>query len=143
MFFHKSHDTKFGVVPNVQLNGKIMQRTYKFKYLGVILDPTMSFQHHYDLVEARMNSAIFKLCSIKRYVPELVMKVMFNAYVLSIYDYCIEVWCVQSKLDLNLIQCKINRFLLDQKVYWDVRPEGLLGCPLLSVRLSDDIFTCK
>jgi len=102
MFFHKSHDTKFGVVPNVLLNDKIIQRTYKLKYLDVIQDATLSFKSYFNLVESRMNSAILKLGSVKRYVPKLAMKSMFNAYVLSIYDYCIEVWCVDIKLQLSL-----------------------------------------
>jgi hypothetical protein len=112
MFFHKNHDTKFGLVPEVMLNDKIIKRVDKFRYLGVILDPTMTFKTHFNSVESRLNSAIYKLRSIKRYVPELVMKILFNAYVLPIYDYCIEIWCVQTKLELSTLQSKIYHFLL-------------------------------
>jgi len=74
MLFHKSKDTLFGSVPNVELNGKTIQRTFKFRYLGVLMEPTMSFKAHFQNVESRLNSAIFKLQSVKRYVPELAMK---------------------------------------------------------------------
>jgi len=111
MFFHKCKDTLFGSVPNVELNGKTIQRTFKFRYLGVMIEPTMFFKLHFLSVESILNSAIFKLQSAKRYVPELAMKIMFNTYVLPIYDYCIDVWCVHSESELSHLQSKINRFL--------------------------------
>jgi len=76
------------------------------------IDPSLSFNVHLNTIEARINSTSFKLNSVKRYVPELTMNIMFNAYTLSIYDYCIEVrWCVQCAAELNKIQFKIDRFL--------------------------------
>jgi len=112
MLFHKSHDTKVGSVPPLMLNGKEIKRVYQFRYLGVVLDPNLSFQIHLNSVNAKVSSAIFKLNCVKRYVPELEMKIIFNAYILSIYDYCIEIWCVQSKTELETLQSKIYRFLL-------------------------------
>ncbi len=111
MILHKSHDTSIGNVSQVLLDGKPINRVYKFRYLGVIIDSNMTFKFYYNTVEAKVNSAIYKLQSVKRYVPELAMKIMFNAYVLPIYNYCIEVWCVMSTHDLDHLQSKINRFL--------------------------------
>jgi len=68
MFFHKSQDTKFGIVPDVKLDGKPIQRVFKFRYLGVIVDPILSFKTHFNSVESRISSAIYKLQSVKRYV---------------------------------------------------------------------------
>jgi len=112
MLFHKSHDTKIGPVPALLLNGVAFQRVYQFRYIGVFLDPHLSFMNHFASVKSRLSSSIGKVQSVKRYVAESTMNIMFNAYVFSIYDYCMEVWCVQPDTELIRIQSKINRFLL-------------------------------
>jgi hypothetical protein len=38
---------------------------------------------------------------------------MINAYVHSYTDYCIDIWSVQNEIRLNLIQNKIDRFLIN------------------------------
>jgi len=62
------------------------------------------------------SGAGFSLRSALRSAPERgaakhYMRIMLNAYVLSIYDYCIEVWCVHSIAELNILQSKVYRFL--------------------------------
>jgi hypothetical protein len=41
------------------------------------------------------------------------MKIVINAYVHSVIDYGLEIWAVQSHSELELLQCRINRFLLE------------------------------
>jgi len=96
----------------LRLNGKTIKRVFEFRYLGVIIDTNLTFKAHLTTVTtARMNSATYKLQTVKIHVSEYVMGILFNAYVLSIYDYCIEVWCVHSLVELNILQSKVYRFL--------------------------------
>ena len=112
MIFHKPNDTKFGPVPPLTLDGFELNRVFKFRYLGIVIDPTLSFKFHFTGVCSRVVSAISKLHSVKRLVPKLVMRIMVNAYILPIYDYCINIWCVQSDRELEYLQTRIYRFLL-------------------------------
>jgi len=50
--------------------------------------------------------------AVERHAPGSSVKIMFNASVLTIYDHCIEVWCVQSDASLIKIRSKIYRVLL-------------------------------
>ncbi len=40
------------------------------------------------------------------------MKLMISAHVHSVIEYGIELWAVQTDYKLNMLQAKINRFLL-------------------------------
>ncbi len=111
MFFHKANDTNFGVVPDLYLNGELITRVYKFKYLGVILDPCLTFMSHYDMVDSKLSSCLGKLYGIRKYLSVKVNRILVNAYVLSSYDYCIHIWAVQPKRYLQMLQDKINRYL--------------------------------
>jgi exonuclease III len=111
MWFHKSHDTKYGLVPKVLLNGIEIIRVWKFKYLGLVLDPNLTFKLHLSKVQAKVSSCLGCLYGIRKFVPQKVNQILINAYVLSAYDYCIDIWAVQSRLELSALQNKINRYL--------------------------------
>ncbi len=44
-------------------------------------------------------------------LPPKINQRLVNAYVLSAYDYCIDIWAVKSKLEFFPLQNKINRYL--------------------------------
>ena len=79
MFFHKANDTKFGYIPDLLLNGELITRVYKFKYLGVILDPSLTFMNHYDMVNQRLSSSLGKLYGIRNYLTLKVNRIIVNA----------------------------------------------------------------
>lgn len=111
MWFHKAHDTKFGLVPRLLLNGLEIARVFKFKYLGLILDPSLSFKIHFARVKSKVSSCIGKLYGVRKFLPLKVNQMLVNAYVQSAYDYCIDIWCVQSRLELMPLQNIVNRYL--------------------------------
>jgi len=40
------------------------------------------------------------------------LTLLFKAFVLPLYDYCIDIWAVQSRFELDSLQKKINRFFI-------------------------------
>jgi len=111
MLFHKSHDHNIGSVPDVTLDGQPIARVYKFKYLGIFLDPGLSFMQHYSHVNTRLSIVTGKLNYVRRFLTPNLVKILVNAYVLPVYDYCIDIWAVQSLNELNFLQNKVNTFL--------------------------------
>jgi hypothetical protein len=95
----------------MNLNGHTIERVYKFKYLGVWLDSTMTFNKHFDSVNSKLSSCLGKLHSIKNVIYLKVNIILVKAYVLSAYDYCIDIWAVHSKLAFETMQNKVNRYL--------------------------------
>jgi hypothetical protein len=115
MIFHKEKDRTLQPAENfrVECEGQIIKRVFEFKYLGLIFDPHMNFCLHYDSVLNKVVSRLKYLRGIKRFLSAHVMKIMLNSYVHSVTDYAIEIWAVQSQSQLNEIQKRIDRFLLE------------------------------
>jgi len=113
MVFCKNNDirSKKEEISELYVNEKIVERVQTFKYLGVTINSYLTFKEHEDQVEKKMNYALAKLYSIKRFLSPSVMKSMLSAYVVSIVDYAIIIWGVSSSKLISL-QRKINRFLL-------------------------------
>jgi hypothetical protein len=72
-------------------NGNVIERVYEFKYLGLLLDPHLNFNLHFDSVLSKVSS---RLLGIKRHLSCQAMCSMINAYVHSYTDYCIDIWSV-------------------------------------------------
>ncbi len=113
MVFCKNNDfrSKKEEIGELYVDGKVVERVQIFKYLGVIINSHLTFKEHEDQVEKRINSALAKLYSIKRFLSVNVMKTMLSAYVVSIVDYALIIWGVNSSKLVSL-QRKINRFVL-------------------------------
>jgi hypothetical protein len=115
MIFHKEKDRTLQSSENfrVKCEGQLIERVFEFKYLGFIFDPHMNFCLHYDSVLKKVVSRLKYLRGIKRFLSFRVMKIMLNSYVHSVTDYAIEIWAVQCQSQLNEIQKRIDRFLLE------------------------------
>lgn len=83
-----------------------------YKYLGLILDPSLNFKLHYQSVLARVCQRIKFLHGVKRVINEQAMKVIVNTHVHSVIDYCIDIWTVQKSSYLVKIQKIIDNFLI-------------------------------
>ena len=72
-----------------------------FKYLGVVLDDTLSFNDHVDYVRMKVSKTLRKFSRIR---PSLTLEAanrLYKAMVLPVLDYCDAVWheCGQGNSD--------------------------------------------
>jgi len=111
MVFHKTQE-KSNMNVELKVKDQYINRVFEFKYLGVRLDPTLSFKSQYNYVVDKTGSKLSFMYGIKRLISTNVMKIMLSSYIHSVADYCIEVWAVQSENMLQIIQSKIDRFLV-------------------------------
>jgi len=114
MIFHKEKDLTIRneSISTIKVNNNIINRVYKFKYLGVWLDPSLNFNEHYNTVINKVSHKIKFLNGVKRYIPQSVMPVIFNAYIHSYIDYALEIWCVQPDTMLKNLQKIVDSFLV-------------------------------
>ncbi len=70
MYFHKSKDTtiKKENVNGVQSGEHFIERVYQFKYLGLTLDPNLTFKIHFDNVLSKVTNKIKYSRSFKRFL---------------------------------------------------------------------------
>ena len=69
MVLHKANDYKIDANLTLLCDDKEIERVFSFKYLGIILDPSLNFNLHYEYVTKRMSSAIGVLSRLKRFLP--------------------------------------------------------------------------
>jgi hypothetical protein len=113
MILHKEKDPTVGNVRECAVLGRTIERVFEFKYLGLLLDPHLNFNEHFDYVISKVSSRIKYIMGVKRHLSVQVICSMLNAYVHSITDYCIDIWSVNSKVRLDKIQTLIDRFLVN------------------------------
>ena len=88
----------------------VLQRKQKIKYLDVLLDETMSFNHHISYIctrIARNNGIISKL---RNYLTLLQMKQIYYSLIYPYISYAILAWGVHTKH--ILIRYKLSKTIL-------------------------------
>ena len=88
----------------VSVGGNVLTQVNSVRYLGVLIDPVLSWTLHIRSMVSRVRS---RLASIVRYgsLPPAVLCVLYSAFVMPLFDYCDVVWS-PSTAKLN---CLIER----------------------------------
>ena len=76
----------------VSVNDKDLERVYKFKYLGVILDPCLTWNENIEHIGNKILSRLGMLCRARKVIPKEACITLFNAMVLPLFDCCCVVW---------------------------------------------------
>jgi len=111
MIFHKNRDATTIKDHDIFCNNNKLEKVMEFKYLGIYLDPSLSFSKHLKMVEGRVTQAIGRVDRLKRKITESTFILLLNSYILSIIDYCLTVWAVQPDNTYNVMQKRINNLL--------------------------------
>jgi hypothetical protein len=111
MVFHKNKDTT--VIPNVSMhcNGQAIGRVYEFRYLGITLDPSLTFTKHLKKLESKIAYAVGRVNGLKRKLTKEAFNLPLNSYVLSNIDFCLSVWAVHSESQYMNMQNKISSLI--------------------------------
>jgi len=87
----------------------------KFKYLGVIFDPNLSWSTHVDYVSSNVSKRIGVIGRIKNYLPQKTTNMLAKALVFPHFDYCSSVWSnftAYHHHELQVLQNRLARMLL-------------------------------
>ena len=71
----------------LNVDGKAIQKVPSFKYLGLILDPTLSFSLQIANTVSIVSHKMFMLCKIRRYLDNESMLCIYRSMVLPYLDY--------------------------------------------------------
>lgn len=77
---------------NIVINGITISRTDNTKFLGVIIDDTLSFQQHIKYIKGKVARGIGILYKTKRYLHRKTLIQLYNAFIYPYLNYCIVVW---------------------------------------------------
>ena len=82
-----------------------------FKYLGVVLDPTLSYGQHINAVISTVQHKIYLLGKVKRYLNNEVATQIYKSMILPYLDYADVVFCKANTTGLEKLQRLQNRGL--------------------------------
>ena len=121
----------------------VLQRKQKIKYLGVLLDETMSFNQHISYIctrIARNNGIISKL---RHYLTFLQMKQIYYSLIYPYISYAILAWGSAYKTHLDRIQTKQNhsaRLIFFATTYGEHTESALPLLNLLDVLTVHNVY---
>ena len=100
---------------HVQIDNTPIDNVSQFKYLGVLLDPSLTWNHHIDGLVKKTNKRVGVLRRVKCVLPQHTLSLLYKTLILPHFDYCDAVWGNSSKLAFNRlskIQNSAGRLIL-------------------------------
>ena len=120
----------------MEISNTCLERVNKFKYLGVLLDNTLSWKDHVEYIGNKISSRLGILRRARKVLPKPTCQMLYNTLVLPLFDYCSPVWdsCgVGSKAYLD----KLNRraaCIIEGRSIGAEELKSTLGWPSLQAR---------
>jgi len=107
--FHKPNQKVPSFLNNIKINGNIIKREESTKYLGVLIDDTLSYKNHINDLTTKLTKIVNSFKIVKHYVPEKNRILLFEAYFNSKIQYGIELYGSANQSLINKLQIKQNR----------------------------------
>ena len=100
MIFRKRRQ-KINITQDLKINDVVIDQIDKTKFLGVVIDPFLSFSEHIKYVKGKISRGLGILYRGKRVLNQKTMLTLYNVFIYPYFMYCIEVWgnTCQSYLD--------------------------------------------
>jgi hypothetical protein len=86
---------------NVKLNNSAITRVHQTKFLGVIIDSKLTWQHHIMHIKNKISKIIGILHRVRRVLPTKALVTLYNALILPHLTYCVTVWGNTYKTHLH------------------------------------------
>ena len=93
LFTRKNVSNRIDIV----FDGKQIERVHTTKFLGVIIDDKLSWQHHVSHVCKKLNKSLAVINKVRYILNVDALKNLYTALVLPYLFYCCEVWGNASK----------------------------------------------
>lgn len=116
---------------NVTVNSTNIERVKTMKILGVTIDERMSWTNHTRKVVSKCSHVLSMLFPLRDLLSVQMKKVLVNAYLMSILNYCSIVWMVPSPQNykrLDKIVKKSARFIFRKRYICNVDED--INCKL-------------
>ena len=91
---------------SIHIEQNHIKQVDSFKYLGVWLDPSLEWKDHVTKTSKKIGSRIALLGRSKRFLPSEGLKLLGNALILPLFEYCCNAWtsCAQNVKDVLIKQ---------------------------------------
>ena len=80
--------SRIGNLLAVRINGELIRRVYKSKYLGLIVDDKLSWKDHIDLISSKLRRDIGVMKRVREYVHSEILILLYRTLVKPYFRYC-------------------------------------------------------
>ena len=91
------------ILPNLHSNGCTITCVKQIKFLGIIIDENLCCKFHLSSVRDKISKDIAILKLSFYFMPQDCLLYIYNAFILSYFNYCIIIWGNAHKKYLNLL----------------------------------------
>ena len=93
---------------SIYVSGSLIERVSEFKYLGVVLDESLSWTAHVKYVLGKAGKRVGMLSRIRTNVTTNTANLIYKTFILPVIDYCDTVWNCCGKVNSDNIE-KLHR----------------------------------
>ena len=93
---------------NVQLDDVCIEQVCTHKFLGVMVNQSLSLSNHIDLVSSRASKGLSLLRKIAWFLLKHVLCCFYNSYILSHLTYADAVWGSCTRAESDWLECLQN-----------------------------------
>ena len=83
---------KFDFNLKIKINGKRLFESHSVKYLGILIDSHLKFDHHIDSLAPKLSRAVGMLSKLRHYVNKNTLRSVYFAIFSSIMSYGSIIW---------------------------------------------------
>ena len=94
----------------VRAGDTVLSQVYQFKYLGITLDPYLSWNDYIDYIGHKISAKLGMLRKVRKVIPSESCLTLYNAMILLVFDYCAVIWDSFSKADRQYLEKLQGRF---------------------------------
>lgn len=96
-------------LPDLLMGTNVIERVDYFKYLGIVLDCTLSWDQHIKEVEQKASKMCGILRRVSSFIPRRALLMFYYAHIHSHFNYLIIAWGRACKSKLKKLQVLQNR----------------------------------
>ena len=116
MIFHTLNKDLTHCIPQLTINGNIIERVNNFNFLGILFNEHMSWKNHLDRISNKLSQISGVLNRVKNILPAHIMRTLYFSMAHSHLNYGILAWgfeCsrisrIQKKIIRNITRAKYN-----------------------------------
>ena len=96
MIFHNHQRDIINHTPKLELNGEPLVRVEDFNFLGLTIDQHMTWNAHIQKISNKISRSLGVMNRLKRYLPQNILRTIYNSLILPHINYSILVWGFKS-----------------------------------------------
>ena len=93
---------------SIAIDGKALNRVSEYKYLGVVLDASFTWNAHVDYLIGKVRKRLAMLGRIRKNINMYTAGTVYTSFVLPILDYCDTVWSCCASVNTDKLE-KLQR----------------------------------